>query len=316
MATTTGTANNYLDLLTKIRDYLVGTAGWTQIGGTAVGTPISGDTQYVSLQGPGLDDADQIMVTMQPFSASANNAYSIRVRGHTAYVNPGVDQPGADSPWVYLLTMNSPVTYWIVANGRRFIVIVKTSSRYDAMYAGFILPEHLPTDWSYPLYIGASSYTGTLSQANDEVTHSNFWFPIATSDGNIYPTGAYLFSPVQAWVPIRNGWPAGNNNTNFLERGRMTLPWSRVCRQNLRRQLDGEPWFRLGQLAAFGRTAGGPDGDVPEGGMFYGSFDGVYYTPAFGATAEQESEVGGVTYKMFPNVGRTADGHFAAIVME
>lgn len=314
MATTTGTASNYLDLLTKLRDFLV-TNSWTVIGGVAFGA-IDEDTDYVSLQGPGLTGDDEILVTLQPFSVAANNAYSIRVRGHTAYVNPGTSQPGADSPWCYLLTLNSPVTYWFIANGRRFIVIVKSSSRYDAMYAGFILPEHLPSDWSYPLFIGASSSTGTQSQANDNDYHSNFWNPFAQSlSGNNSLTSAYLFSPMQAWVPIWNGWQSSNPVWN--DTGRMTLPWSNVSQHNVRRQLDGEPWFKRGQLAGIARSSsGGADTNLPEGGSFYGSFDGVYYTPAFGATAEQESIVGGVTYKMFPNVARTSDGQFAAIAME
>lgn len=315
MATTTGTANNYFDLLTKVRDYLVGTVGWVQIGGEA-SNPISSDAMFVSLKGPGLTGTDEILVTMQPSSVAANNAYAIRVRGHTAYVNPGVDQPGADSKWAYLLTFNSPVTYWIVANGRRFIVIVKNASRYDVMYAGFILPEHLPGDWSYPLFIGASCYTGEFAQSTDILEHSNFWNPMATSSGNTALSSAYLFAPMQSWVLVRNGYPQGSNLFTFST-GRVTIPWTRLCQQNLRRQLDNQPWFRRGQLAAIDRDSNGSvDSDVPEGGMFYGSFDGVFYTPAFGATAEQEAVVSGVTYKMFPNVGRTADGQFAAIAME
>jgi len=315
VATTTGTADNHFDLLTKIRDYLVGTVGWTQVGGTSSG-PINDLAQFVSLRGPGLSGDDQILVTMQPFSTAANNAYSIRVRGHTAYTTPGTSQPGADSNWCYLLTLNSPMSYWIVANGRRFIVVVKNSSRYDAMYAGFILPEHLPSDWSYPLFIGASSYTGSQSQANDEHYHSNFWYPVATSALNTASGSSYLFTPMQAWAVIRDGYPGSSSVTN-TDTGRMTIPWSRICLQNVRRQIDGDPWFRRGQIVAVNRdSAGSIDSQVPEGGVFYGSFDGVFYTPAFGATAEQESVVGGVTYKMFPNIGRTSDGQFAAIAME
>lgn len=315
MAFATGTANNYLDLLARVRDFLV-TNGWTQIGGTAAG-PITDDAQFVSLQGPGLTGDDEILVTLQPYSVAANNAYSLRLRGHTAYVAPGPSQPGADSPWTYLLTLNSPVTYWIVANGRRFVLVVKSSSRYDAMYGGFILSEHLPSDWSYPLFIGASSWTGDIAQSSDIPYHSNFWHPCASSGAdNNNPTSAYLFSPIQAWVPIRNAYRTGNDPSH-RETGRVSAPWSRTSRQNVRRQIDDSPWLRRGQLLALARTSGGsPDTDVPEGGTLYGSYDGVFYTPSFGATAEQEVTVAGVTYMMFPNVGRTSDGQFAAIPLE
>ena len=39
--------------------------------------------------------------------------------------------------------------YWFIANGRRFIVIVRVSSVYQSAYAGFILPYHLPNTF-YP----------------------------------------------------------------------------------------------------------------------------------------------------------------------
>lgn len=315
MAVETGTADNYRDLLEKLRDFLITDAGWAQLGGQT-GT-IASDDDYVSLQGPGLTDDDQIMVTLKPFSAPVNNAYSIGVRGHTAYVTPGVDQPGADSPWAYMLAHNDPITYWFVGNGRRFIVISKTGSRYNAMYAGFILPEHLPSDWSYPLFIGASCYLNTVPESDDNQYHSNFWNPVASSAGNGASAGSYIFSPIQAWVPVRNAIPGTGQNYNYQESGRQTIPWTRLANQNVRRLVDDTPYLRRGQLAAFGRnTAGVVDSNVPEGGQFYGSFDGVFYTPAFGATAEQEVVVSSVTYKMFPNVGRTSDGHFVAIALE
>lgn len=315
MATETGTATDYRDLLAKLRDFLVTDVGWTQIGGQ-VGT-IASDADYVSVQGPGLTDDDQIMVTLKPFSAPDNNAYSLGIRGHTAYVDPGYDQPGSDSPWAYMLLHDASITYWFIGNGRRFIVIAKIGSRYNAMYGGFILPEHLPSDWSYPLFVGASCYLNTVPESDDNQYHSNFWNPVAQNASNPALSGAYIFSPMQAWVPVRNAIPGSGQNYDYRYTGRMTVPWTRMANQNMRRLLDDTPYLRRGQVAAFARdVSGAADTNVPEGGQFYGSFDGVFYTPAFGATAEQEVTVASVTYKMFPNVGRTADGHFAAIAME
>lgn len=316
MATTTGTAANYLALLAAIRDFAVNDCGWTQVGGET--GPITDDAQFVSLQGPGLSGTDQILATLQPYSVPANNAYSVRVRGHTAYTAPGTEQPGSNSPWAYALVLNAPMTYWLVGNGRHVKAIIKSGSRYDAMYFGLVLPEHLPGDWSYPLFIGASSAYGSNSQAEDAPWHSNFWNPCGTGFGNAntQDTSAYVFSPMQAWVPLRNAY-SSSGGFAFLDTGRFCTPWSGTFQQNLRRQLDGQPWFARGQLAVFARnSSGNSDAYVPEGGMLLGSFDGVYYTPSFGATAEQEAVVGGKTYKMFPNVGRTSDGQFAAFLME
>ena len=317
MATTTGTAANYLALLTAIRDFAVNDCNWAQVGGET--GPITDDAQFVSLQGPGLSGTDQILATLQPFSVPANNAYSVRVRGHTAYTAPGTEQPGANSPWAYALALNAPMTYWLVGNGRHVKAIIKSGSRYDAMYFGLMLPEHLPGDWSYPLFIGASSDNGDAAQSTDVPGHSNFWHPVGSGGGsgaNSQDTSAYVFSPMQAWVPVRNGY-ASSGTDAASNTGRFTLPWSRTHQQNLRRLIDDEPWFARGQVAVFARnSSGNADSQVPEGGQLLGSFDGVYYTPSFGATAEQEAVVGGKTYKMFPNVGRTSDGQFAAFLME
>lgn len=316
MATTTGTAANYLTLLAAIRDFAVNDCGWTQVGGET--GPITGDAQFVSLQGPGLSGTDQILVTLQPYSVPANNAYSVRVRGHTAYTAPGTEQPGSNSPWAYALVLNAPMTYWLVGNGRHVKAIIKSGSRYDAMYFGLVLPEHLPGDWSYPLFVGASSAYGSNPQAEDAPWHSNFWNPCGPSynNANTQDTSAYVFSPMQAWVPLRNAY-SSSGGFAFFDTGRFCIPWSGTFQHNLRRQLDDQPWFARGQIAVFGRSRTGVvDAYVPEGGMLLGSFDGVFYTPSFGATAEQEAVVAGKTYKMFPNVGRTSDGQFAAFLME
>lgn len=317
MATETGTAANYRDLLTRLRDFAVTDCGWAQIGGQT--GPVVSDDDFVSLEGPGLSGADQILVSLQPFSVAANNAYSIRARGHTAYTAPGTSQPGSDSPWVYALMLDAPLTYWLVGNGRHVKAIIKSGSRYDSLYFGLMLPEHLPGDWSYPLFVGASSPAGDAAQSTDTPSHSNFWRPTGsagTGSANSRDTGAYVFSPMQAWVTVRNGYASGGTLAPS-DTGRHTIPWSPTFQQNLRRQVDDQPWFARGQIAVFGRNNNGAvDAQVPEGGMLLGSFDGVFYTPSFGATAEQEAVVAGKTYKMFPNVGRTSDGHFAAFLME
>lgn len=316
MATATGTASGYHDLLTRLRDFAVTDCGWVQVGGQT--GPIASDDDFVSLEGPGLSGTDQILVSLQPYSVPANNAYSLRVRGHTAYSAPGTTQPGADSPWAYTLVIDAALTYWFVGNGRHVKAIVKSGSRYDAMYFGLILPEHMPGDWSYPLFIGASAAYGSSSQAEDSPWHSNFWNPCGVNSGNANTrdTSAYVFSPVQAWVPLRNAY-SSSGGFSFFDTGRFCVPWSGTFQQNLRRQIDDQPWFARGQLAVFARSSSGnTDGYIPEGGMMLGSFDGVFYTPSFGATAEQEAVVAGKTYKMFPNVGRTSDGHFAAFLME
>lgn len=326
MANDSGTATDYLDLLTKLRDFLTTntdlvTAGeeWEVIGGLAAGPMTTAD--FLSFKGQGLGGTDQIFVSLSSYTSVPGGLYQVLLRGHTAYNPgaPGVDQVGSDSKWVYLPLANSSLAYWFYANGRHFKVVTRLNGRYDAMYAGFILPEHLPDDWSYPLFIGGSTYAQTVTAASDQPHHSNFWNPNASARENGGNSCAYLFSPIQAWVPIRNSYNDGPNLTGA--RGRVSVPWSNAMSSNVRRCLDNTAWFTRGQLVGFGYdTAYGAVGfdEMPELGTFYGAYDGVFYSPAFAAVAEAiiTDPVSGREYQLFPNVFRTGDSEFAAFELE
>jgi hypothetical protein len=325
MAWVTDTATNITDLLARLRDFLTThpdlvAAGqqWQVVGGTAAGA-ISAN-EFVSFKGRGLAGDDEIYFSAQAWIVPASNFYNLAFRGHTAYnpALPTLDPPGANSNYVSILGVNSPIKYWFIANGRCFKVITRINGRYDAAYVGFILPEHLPGDWSYPLFIGAS-YLGRNAVASmDAYMHSNFWNPRADDASNVSNSQAYLFSPMQAWVPIRNSIQEYNN----VDDGRVTAPWvPTMCNNNWRSLLDGTRWLQRGQLAAVGWGRGNPDRgspspNVPERGQFYGGFDGVFYTPSFGAAAEQLATVNGIDHLLIPNVFRTGDGQFAAFALE
>lgn len=309
MAYATGVAANYLDLASKLRDFLTTNvdlvaAGqeWTQIGGPTSGTIAS--TDFLSFRGEGLTGTDQVLVTVKPFTDTGGNYFNLAARGHTSYnTSAPSDTPlGANSGWAPILLGNSAINYWFIANGRRFIVITKFNSRYDALYAGFILPEHLPSDWSYPLFVGGSCWDPTTPASNSDIAHSNFWHPAMEGSTNLYRSAAYLFSPASAWVPLANIYYPSTTN-----RARCVYPWA-GGKHNVKRLLDGTPWIQRGILFANGNSD-----QVPEGGSYYGAFDGVCYTPSDGATSEQIITVGGKDYILIQNVFRTDLGRFAAI---
>lgn len=324
MAWATDTAANITDLMARLRDFLTTNAAlvaanqqWQVVGGVASGPIAAND--FVSLKGRGLAGEDEIYLSLQAWVVPESNYYNMTLRGHVAYnpALPSMDPAGTNSNYVAILGVNSPIKYWFVANGRCFKVVTRINGRYDAMYGGFILPEHLPGDWSYPLFIGGS-YLGRNAQASlDTYQHSNFWNANADNRVNLANSQAYLFSPVQAWMPIRNLYSGSE-----LITARVTLPWARgVRQQNFRNCLDGQRWLQRGQLVGIGWERGGYDrggqaADMPERGQFFGSFDGVFYTPSFGATAEQTVTVDGVDYLLVPNVYRTGDGEYAAFALE
>jgi len=325
MAWKNGTAANLNDLLLQLRDFLTSDPAlvaanqqWVAIGGKISGPIAAND--FVSFKGRGLAGTDEIYLSLQSYTDVSNSYYTLGLRGHTAYnpALPSIDPVGANSNYVGMPLVNSAIVYWFIANGRCFKVVTRVNGRYDALYAGFILSEHLPEDWSYPLFIGASSYTRLNLASDDSNIHSNFWNPSGADTSNTSLAQAYLFSPMQAWVPLRNTYGT-SYSSNVV--GRLTVPWAPICNSNHRRLLDGTAWLQRGQLLAVGYQSGSPDigsafDQVPEGGQFYGGFDGVFYTPSLGAVAEQRVTASSVEHLLVPNVYRTGDGQFAAFALE
>lgn len=311
MAYTTGEATNHLNLLEILRGFLTTNAAlvaagqaWTQIGGET-GTIDSGD--FVSLRGPGLGGSDQILLSLDAYSNEAAAHYSLRLRGHTAYnqADPSISPPGLNSPLVYYPLINGTIRYWIVANGRRFIMVAKSNNRYDVMYGGLALPRHLPSDWPYPLLIGGSA-TSYIQNSSDSSSHTNPWRGVNGS--------AYLFSPEQLWRPFVNITASSNNNDgseNSPTSGDlMCVEWkNNIGPTPFTRTLDGQPWLRRGSIAQFGTS-------TLNARNFLGYFDGIYYTPSVGAVIESIIEYDNKDYLVVPNIYRNSEGQVAAVLLE
>ncbi len=302
MATATGTATNYLDLLTKLRDFLTANAAlvaagqqWEVVGGLAAGAFTA--TDYLSLKGKGLAGTDQIFASLRTFTNAPAGRYHLKLRGHTAYdpTSPSDTPVGTNSPWVTMLSVDASIQYWFVANGRRFIVVHKANSRYDCMYVGFILPEHLPGDWSYPLFIGGSCHLEEINASDNAATHTNFWNP---------QSNAYMFCPSQAWQLFQN-W---NTSETYQTNQRVIMQWNNgLSFANKARNIDGTASIERGQLIE--RNIGGFKN-------FLGSFDGVFWVSAVGTVVEQIITANSVNHLAVPNVYRNFDNHMAAIALE
>ena len=305
MAYINGTATNHLTLLATLRDFLTSNtdlvaAGqeWTVVGGVSTGA-IAHD-QFVSLRAPGLSGDDQIYMTIKTHTNSPAGIYSLQIRGHTAYGTPSDTPGGLNSPWCYLPLVNSSIRYWIVANGRRFILIAKANNRYDVMYGGFMLPEHLPTDWTYPLLVGASAID--LMQAS--VTgpqHANFW--------SSYASG-YLFTPSQIWRALRNFlYPSGDTDGTVND-GLVSVDWNTALSfPRKARCIDNSAWISASRVAEIGVDDLNPRN-------YLGAYDGVFFIPAVGATIEGIVVYDSKNYLVVSNVYRNNDGNLAAICLE
>ena len=303
MAYINGNATNYRTLLSTLRDFVVAN-GWELIGGQAGAI---GADDFISLRGPGLAGNDEILLSLETVTNVPAGQYCISITGHTAYAkgNPSPDPPGLSSPRVYAPLIDSTIRYWMVANGRRFIVVAKSNNRYDVIYGGMVMPDHLPSDWPYPVLVGASS-TVLQAGSSDRVTHSNFWRS---------PGCGYLFTPQQTWKPFENvvdQWNVNNGYEAPFTGGRlMAADWkTNVGVYEFARTLDNQPWLRRGRIIQTAQPGSN------EARNFLGHFDGVFYTQAVGAIVEGTIRNGGKNYLVVPNVYRNTSGQMAAICLE
>jgi len=320
MAWTSGTATNAADLFNKLITFL--TADATLVAGGEAWTLLRRDTfaldakrDLVELRGPGSSAGDAIYVQVCLFADAAAPAYSIRVLGSQSWQSavsistpegqPGSLLSGAGSLGILprMPVFNSAISYWFVANGRRFIVVAKSSAYWGALYAGFFLPYGTPSQYPYPLFIGANTSRGDNYQSSDlDIAGSAFW----RNDGEYGSYSAAILQPSGGWV--------GTNRFDTSYTGR-AWPWA--MSQETRRNSVGR--YDMGNLTQL------PNGASPllpailydcatsRPFNVWGELQGVFAVPGFGVAAGDTVTVAGKSHLVVQAATSTNAARFAAI---
>jgi len=265
----------------------MGSEAWTQL---AMDTSIT-DERIAYLQGPGLSGGDEIHVNIRQFKNVPSDYYNWQIRGAVAY-NPLVpfDQQPGTSPAANLPLWQSAIPYWLIANGRRFILIAKVSTTYQTMYGGFILPYATSAEMPYPMFIGASAST-VLRWSDGSYRLSSFWDSAQTT--------SYIRHFDGAWLEIANF--QARTDTQRVELTPNTCwPWE-------------QDW-------AIGRNQDASYGLLPavlhatySGANVYGELDGVYFVLGFSNAAEDIMDIGSDDYLVVQSAYRTGRRDYAAI---
>lgn len=309
MAWETGTATNQADLLAKIVTFLTTntalvTAGqaWTDLG-TA-----SGQTTGKWLRGPGLSTTEQIFVGLQAVNDVPGDIYGIQIAGAQGFsAGNGFESQVGISPTSFVAVWNSPMTYWIVGNGQRFVVVVKVSTTYHAMYCGKILPYGTPTQYPYPLFIGGESTTN-LRWSNTTVGFRHFSDP--GSPSNSTNSGCNFLFPDGAWQPFLN-WTNSSGNDLLATTGRTVWPCAGSSNngtevdnrlREMRDNIDGS--YTLLPLILHCEA---PSRQV------FGELDGCFWVSGFGNAAENVVTIGGVDHLVVQNIYRTNRWNYWAL---
>jgi hypothetical protein len=320
----TGVAEQPGDLLEKVKTYLSDT---TVLGAQAWEIKKYKNGELLLL-GHGLTGKDNIYVGLKLCGDPVTQIFYLDCQGFT-----GLDdklefskQPGAVNGRNPKLPLwNKPMTFWLVANGRRFILAVKVSNRYEALYLGFILPYATESQFPYPLAVGGS-ITGHPSSAFqysytvNSLNHSCFIDPVefawtrndtgkfesSSEQCSELETQLRLRTPDGRWVGFANGssvqWEEIDRTYavmgNYTQKG-STFPYC-IGVTCLTKNVDGT--YPLFSILLFDKTPN-----------LFGELDGCYYIPGFEQSPESLVSVENTSYLVLPNSYRVNRDSFWAL---
>jgi hypothetical protein len=262
-------------------------------------------------QAPGNGGLDEIIVGAKTFHDVGTDYYNWRLGGFTAF-NSGVafnQQAGyvggasqAHSSPVLTL-WNSTIPYWILANGRRVIIVAKVSTVYVSAYLGFMASYMAPGAFPYPLIVG-----GNLAFTTEPgVTSSSWRWSYAGNEMRNFaiPYASNLSSDSQSQLTLRlsggqwRGFDCSNSESVYGQ----VWPYAYVDQggnYDWRPNLDGG--YPLLPVVLADETPN-----------VYGELDGVHGLSGFSQGSENTVTIGGIPYLVVQNVFRTTKADFFAV---
>jgi len=130
------------------------------------------------------------------FRSQTNSStyYNIEVAAFSGYVstNTFTSQPGYKAWW--MCGSNSSYEMLIRLTSRHIYICNIIGTVYESGYAGWMLPNASPSQWTYPMFVGGSGYHNAITLAEGYPHHRCFW---SEYDGTNYNNGSVMAS---------NGW--------------------------------------------------------------------------------------------------------------
>lgn len=322
MVTVTGTATGASDLFTKLIAFL--TTNATLVGLNQDWSVLwTGSGLYANdrvLVGPGLGATDEIYVGARLYNDVIADQHWIEFRGMTGVIGAGVsydDHVNVQPIPSRLFIDDSTMDYWFIANGRRFIVVLKISTIFESCYCGFFLPFGTPGEYPYPMFVGASagnSLSSTVqpnSWRHDVAGHTLFPWPDSNIDPfatQAYRSGCHSLSPDGTWMEYSNASTTTEGSLGMSQRGSYLNSASdnvfigpTVLIQGLDDIYGGGKVLMPVHLF-----------EASPGRQTFGVLQGVYRCQGHGMSAEDVITVNAVNHLVIQNAFRTSfDDYFA-----
>lgn len=355
MAVEIGTASDARDLLSKLEKFLTTNPDlvrdkqtWTAIRDTGAWDKVAtldevnhlnrnlvdGWAYRVRFIGHGLDGEDTIVV---PMSLYINELYKVsslcawyaspndadkEIAKHFAKLNLII-------PYTAIPLRHEQMPYWFVANGRRFIIVVKVREYYMSMYCGFMLQFGTDLENPYPMYLGGghnSSYARIIvDEDNEEYL------------GKIDYNYGGLHDPIANPDSYRQGRSFGalfrNSSSCFCNTPDGNLAMMNMEYEELKSWIPGRPYlggfllpysYTSDRDVAYDRTLEGkyllspieiyvtPEFDNV--GSTVGWLHGAYFVSGKDNAPEKELRIGNKRYLCFPSMKNKLNGWFALLM--
>lgn len=344
MAYVTGTATDRNDLWTKLLAFL--TTDATLVAANqqwqVVWSNDATGAQSRVLKGRGLAGTDEIFVTLSKRDDQLTTGESVLwVGGCTGVTPSATDIYGhvnslQKTPAIFLDA--GPMNYWFVANGRRFIVVVKLSTVYNALYGGLYLPYSTPGGYTYPFFAGGcrgfsqgTSIPVNTWRAPERDSYCMFTRPRGYSGTSVwsFDSQALLLDPAGLWKQCFS------TGTNLADTRVGVLPLMQQATLNGATNNDafmttgGDTANGYGYLSLLNNTVEGLDGEFPmtpitlaefsvseaDQPTMFGVLDGCYLLSGLTQTSESIVQVGGVDHLVVQDVGRTTVTSYWALAL-
>ena len=277
-----------------------------------------GDYELI-LMAPGTSGTDEIYVGIQTYFNSGSDYFNWLLQGYTGYsamadfgTQPGYIPNISSNKAPNVLLWDKEIDYWLVANGRRYILVVKVSTVYEFAYQGFMLPYGLPNEMPYPIAIGGSSPASVSTEmrwSSIDDKHRAFWDPPGDSvDGN----DATLKILHGSWLNVNN-W-----SSEVAEDVSGVGVWPYMHSDYTATGFNENMWFDALQMNIDGSYPLFPlivCGDSPNIN-FYGELQGIYAVPGEQLASEDKITISGIDYIVFGNCFRTGTKDYCALKLE
>jgi hypothetical protein len=217
MATEIGTATNAADLWGKLLTFLTTNTTLVGLGEEWVDSWTGDSGNEHVLTGPGTSGTDEIHIGLRLHVDVPADECWIELLGMTGIIPSGEaleDHINVQPKPSLMFIDNSTMNYWFIANGRRFMVVLKISTTFESCYAGFFLPYATPVEYPYPMFVGGTAGPDSgdaqspRSWREDLLGHSAFPWPYSDQGVNLttdfVSSGSYSVSPDGTWMAYSN----------------------------------------------------------------------------------------------------------------